>query len=155
MTTDERTRIQARTAEAAESLRSIVVDLDGFLALAPEQRAARWRQFDRAAKFQLVAQMCARRFGDWQPDEVAVWIARYDAKWEAGDPASDLPIPPAADICALAQERSALAQRHEDWAGAAQLNRLRVNILRGARLTWAQRPSWSCHPTSSSPILRI
>lgn len=81
MTTDERTRIQHRTAEATEQLRAIVVDLDGFLALAPAQRAARWRQFDAAAKFQLVAQAYERRGVEWDEIVVAAAIVHWDERY--------------------------------------------------------------------------
>lgn len=60
----------------------------------------------------------------------------YEAS-QAALKATDQAIPPAADILSLAKERSDLAQRHDDWAGAAQLNRVRVNVARGARLHWS------------------
>lgn len=51
-------------------------------------------------------------------------------------PPSDLTIPPVADILALVKERRDLAQLHEDAAGVRQLDRVRMNLLSGARLSW-------------------
>lgn len=134
--TTERDRIQHRTADEAETtVKTVAIDLDAFLALSTEDRATRWRQWDRSAKFQAVAQMLARRFGDWDPVAVEHHIARYDERWGTA-PISDTAIPSAEEIADLAKERSDLAQQHGDWAGAAQLNRLRVNVLRRARLCW-------------------
>lgn len=135
--TTERDRIQARiTAEAQQVVKTTRIDLDGFLALSSDERGARWRQWDEAAKFQAVAMMLERRCGDWTVEAVAHWTAHYNAKWEASQVVTDMTIPPASEILGLAKERSETAQRHEDWAGAAQLNRLRVNVQRGARLSW-------------------
>jgi len=52
-------------------------------------------------------------------------------------PASDLSIPLAADILTLVKERRDLAQLHEDAAGVRQLDRVRMNLLNGARLAWS------------------
>jgi hypothetical protein len=135
--TTERDRIIARTAEATQALRSIHIDLAAFLALTPEQRAARWRQFDRGAKHQLVCQAIVRQTGrDWEPTEVEAGIAHYDAKWDVAGPDSDLAIPPAADILAVVKDRYDLAVQHDDIGGARQLDRVRANLIQGARLVW-------------------
>lgn len=52
-------------------------------------------------------------------------------------PASDLSIPSTADILALVKDRYDLAVQHDDYAGARQLDRVRVNLDRGARLAWS------------------
>jgi hypothetical protein len=110
--------------------------LDTFLSLKGEARAARWRQFDFATKFQVVAQQMARTYGDWTADEVEGFVAKYDAKWEVGRPDSDLSIPPAADVLAVVKDRLDVAAQHGDAAGVHQLNRVRMNITNGARLAW-------------------
>lgn len=130
--TTERDRIQARAEADAQQLKTVRMDLDGFLALSSAERAARWQRLDRASKTDLVIQQLARCGYEWTDELVAEQIAKYDARWEC----SDLAIPPAEQIAALAKERSDTAQRHGDWAGAAQLARVRVNVMRGAPLLW-------------------
>ncbi len=49
---------------------------------------------------------------------------------------SDLLIPPTDDILTLVKERSDLARLHDDYLGARQLDRVRQNLLNGARLSW-------------------
>lgn len=122
---------QHLTDEARDGLHTRI-DLDAFLSLKGAARAARWQQWDRTAKADAIIQQLARLGYDWNQALVDEWITAYDLKYGA----SDLRIPPTEEILAAAQERSALAQRHEDWNGAAQLNRLRVNVGRGARLSW-------------------
>lgn len=51
--------------------------------------------------------------------------------------ASDLTIPPVADILVLVTERHALALHHEDFPGARQLDRVRANLGNGAVLSWS------------------
>lgn len=129
---NEADRINARISDEAQEISRTRIDLDAFLALKGAARAARWQQWDRAAKSDAIIQQLGRLGYGWDQALVDEWIAAYDLKYGA----SDLLIPPAEEILAVAQERSELAQRHEDWAGAAQLNRLRVNVGRGARLSW-------------------
>lgn len=74
---------QALTDEARDGLRTII-SLDGFLALKGEARARRWRQLDRAGKFQLVAQAIERQGFDWMPSDVDAQIAKYDERYAAG-----------------------------------------------------------------------
>jgi hypothetical protein len=64
-------------------LRNTRLDLDLFLALSPEERAARWRQWDRATKWQACALMLRRRNGDWEVEAIERWIAHYDSTWGA------------------------------------------------------------------------
>lgn len=129
---DERTRIQSRADADAQQLKTVRMDLDGFLALKGEARATRWQQLDQASKTDLVIQQMGRKGIAWTDELVAEAIARYDAKWEV----TDLVLPPAADIAALAKDRADEAQRHSDWAGAAQLARVWANVLKGAPLIW-------------------
>lgn len=110
--------------------------LNVFLSLNGEERAARWRMLDHGSKFRLVARQITALGYDWMPSDVETQIAKYDAKWENGQRESDLQIPPAAAMLARATEDHHQAQLHGDAAGAAQLNRLRTNITRGARLMW-------------------
>ena len=55
---------------------------------------------------------------------------------QAAQPASDLDIPALDTILTLAQERGETAQRYSDDAGVRQLDRLRMNLLKGATLQW-------------------
>lgn len=73
----------ALTDEARDGLRTII-SLDGFLALKGEARAARWRQMDRAGKWQLVVQQIERLGYDWMPSDVELHIAKYDERYAAG-----------------------------------------------------------------------
>jgi hypothetical protein len=50
---------------------------------------------------------------------------------------SDMTIPPTEDILNLVKERHDLARLHEDIPGARQLDRVRINLLNGAKLTWS------------------
>ena len=132
-----KTRIlQQLTDEAQAVAKTTTIDLDAFLACDGDERARRWRQFDRRAKWQLVARMIERLGRDWSEAEIDHWIAKYDARWEVATPDTDLTIPPAAEIMDLAAERAHIAHHHDDIAGATQLDRVRMNIHNGARLTW-------------------
>ena len=130
--TTEADRINARIADEAQEISRTRIDLDAFLALSSEDRAARWRQWPSSAKTDAIIQQLGRAGLDWTAELVAHWTKHYDAKYGV----SDLVVPPAADILAVAKERSDLAQQHGDYAGAAQLNRLRVNVQRGAHLSF-------------------
>ena len=120
------------TDEARNILKTTRMDLDAFLALSGDERARRWRGLDLTSKQDLVIQQLGRLGHDWTDAVVAEQIAKYDAKWEISDTA----IPPAAEIAALAKERGDDAQRVGDWGGAAQLARVRKNVLSGAPLLW-------------------
>jgi hypothetical protein len=73
----------AITFELRTAQRHSHVDLDAFLDLTQEERAARWRQWDRAAKWQAVALMLERVQGDWDAEAVESWIERYNKRWGA------------------------------------------------------------------------
>ncbi len=134
--TTERDRIQHNiTAEAQAITKTTVIDLDAFLALSSDDRAARWRQWDRAAKFQACALQLERKQGDWTPDQVEQAILHYDRKW-GPEPRSDLPIPPIPEILEVVVDTIADARRHQDWQGVRQFDRIRANILGGAKLAW-------------------
>jgi hypothetical protein len=115
-----------------------VAFLDTFLALAGEARAAMWRQLDRAAKWRLVARMLTRKYGDWSEEEIDSWIAKYDERWQLAPalPTTDLSIPSTDDILDLVKERFEAAERHGDYPGAGQLNRVRMSLSRGAHIAW-------------------
>lgn len=129
---NEADRINARIADEAQEISRTRIDLDAFLALHGAARAARWQQWDVSSKADAIIQRLGRLGLDWTNDLIAEWIRKYDAKYGV----TDMLIPPTDEILLAAQERSELSQRHEDWAGAAQLNRLRVNVGRGAHLSW-------------------
>lgn len=128
---NEADRINARIADQAREISRTRIDLDAFLAPGND-RAAQWRGWDASSKADAIIQQLGRSGYDWTVELVEQWIAKYDLKYGV----SDLLIPAAADILAVAKERSDLAQQHGDWAGAAQLNRLRVNVGKGAGLSW-------------------
>ena len=49
----------------------------------------------------------------------------------------DFPLTPSAEsIAGLAKERADLARGFDDATGARQLDRVRMNVLNGSRLTW-------------------
>ena len=136
MTTRNRSTDEILTAADGDidaRLKAAHIDLDIFLACDQAERARRWREcYSAADKHDLVAQMLERRLGDWEPDEVAYWIQRYDAKYGATDRA----VPEPAAVLAVAAERRATAAQHEDVAGVRQLDRVRMNLLRGAHVRW-------------------
>lgn len=80
-TANHRRDTLAQIAADIRNLSNLSIDLDGFLALTSEERAARWRGLDLGGKFQLVAQQIARKFGDWDLVRVEVAIETYDRKW--------------------------------------------------------------------------
>lgn len=105
-----KTRILEQLADEAQHVaRAAVMDLDAFLALSGDERAARWRQFDGSAKFQLVALMLVRKYGDWTCDEIEHWVSHYDEKYA---------LPPVTAAVEGALER--LAVEHADYARAAR-----------------------------------
>lgn len=112
------------------------MDLDAFLACSADERGRRWRQFDHGAKFQLVALMMERRGENWMPETVEAWIVKYDSKWGSASADTDLTIPPTDEILAVVKDRHGDALRAEDVGGARQLDRVRVNLINGAKLAW-------------------
>src|SRR5262245_44026104 len=110
MTTAERI-IEALDDEARRIIRTTTIDLDAFLALSSEARAARWRQLDGGAKFQLVALMLTRKYGAWEEETVELALRTYDARWGAS------PLPTEAAVCA------ALERLADENAQSARLSR--------------------------------
>lgn len=129
--------IERMDAEAQDILRHTRIDLAVFLAQRPEEKAARWRLFDRSTKEDVVIQELRRNGIEWTPELLALHIAKLDARWGI-QPASDLAIPPAAQIADAAAEQAETARRHGDHAGAGQLDRVRLNVLSGVRMAWHQ-----------------
>jgi len=99
------------THEVRYALRTARIDLDAFIALAGEARAARWRGWELATKIETVTLMLTRKYGEWNAELVAQWVAHYDAKWGAA------PTPIEATVAA-ALER--LADENADHARAAR-----------------------------------
>ena len=127
--------IEQYDAEAQDILRHTRIDLAAFLALKGEARAARWRMLDTTAKQDLIIQQLRRAGLEWDDALVADWLGYYDAKWGAA-PQSDMVIPSAAEIADAAKEQADLARQHGDHPGAGQLDRVRLNVLKGARMAW-------------------
>jgi hypothetical protein len=135
MTIQQTVDTALHTADAEQRLAEADAQfLTTFLALKGAARAARWRSLSDAEKQRLIVRRLEQLGYDWMPSDVAAQIAKCDAQYAVLD--SDLRVPPTAEIVALAKERAETARRHGDWNGAAQLNRLRVNVDRGARLSW-------------------
>lgn len=132
-----RDNIKAQMADEAGYISRTRIDLDAFLA-AGNDRGAQWRGWDVSAKEDAVRQQLGRLGYGADAADVAFWIAKYDERYENGQRDSDLAIPPAAAILARASDEHATAQQHGDTQGVAQLNRVRMNITRGARLCWVR-----------------
>lgn len=109
-----------RTAQEARDVLHTRLDLDLFLALDPEARAARWRGWSLSAKVGAVIQMLERRFLErggaladlgqaWDDELVAQWIAKYDAKWGAEPTATEVAVVAALEV---QQDQAELAERH-------------------------------------------
>ena len=92
-------------------LRTARIDLDAFLALSGEERAARWRGWDRDAKLQAVQQMLTRKYGSWDDESVALAIATYDAKWGAAPTTVESAVLAAIDDLQAQAERGAAEAR--------------------------------------------
>lgn len=75
--------IESYDHEAQDTIRHTRIDLDAFLALKGEARAARWRGFDRSAKEDAIIQQLRRKGIEWTAELLESWIAKYDAKWGA------------------------------------------------------------------------
>jgi hypothetical protein len=135
MTTAEQI-IEQYDHEARHILRTTHIDLDAFLALSVEQRAARWRQLDGGAKFQLVALAIVRQTGrDWEVEEVERCVAHWDGKYGAVPLPTEAAVAGALERLADAHQRSALTALTAEertyfrrWAGA----------FRKALLYWQQ-----------------
>lgn len=131
MTTEADRINQALTDEARATLRTRI-DLDAFLALSADERGNRWRQWDASTKADAVIQQLNRLSVEWDQATVERFVAQYDAKWEA----SDLALPSNTDVLAVVMDRREAAELHDDLAGVRLLDRVRANILNGARMSW-------------------
>lgn len=132
-----RDAIKANIAsEARHVAKTTRIDLAAFVALSDAERGQRWRQWSLSSKQDVVIQQITALGYDWDDASVAHFVAKYDERWENGQKESDLVIPPAALILDRASDDFKQAQLHGDAAGMAQINRVRMNITRGARLCW-------------------
>jgi hypothetical protein len=128
-----RTTADDLDTDLQERLRHAHIDLDIFLACDRIERARRWRDdYSTADRENLVKLQLTRRLGDWEPEDVAYWVEHYNTIYGATDRA----IPEADDILVAAKERFDNAQRSGDYAGAAQMMRLRLNVGKSAELRW-------------------
>lgn len=127
--------IEQYDAEARDILRHTRIDLAAFKALSKEDKAIRWRMFDQAAREDVVIQELRALGIDWTPALVARHVGKLNARWGAA-PQSDLVLPSAAAIADAAKAQADLARQHGDYPGAGQLDRVRLNVLKGARMAW-------------------
>lgn len=95
------------------------IDLAAFLALDSDARAICWRQWDTAAKADVVIQQLNAKQLGWDNATVAAYIAKYDAKYAAG------PVEAAVEgaLERLALESSAAARQAETVADRAHFRR--------------------------------
>jgi hypothetical protein len=121
--------------ETQDILRHTRIDHAAFAALAPAEKAARWQLFDQAAREDLVRQELTRLGRDWTDDLIVKGVAQLNARW-GSQPASELALPSAAAIADDAAEQATLARQHGDERGAAQLDRVALNVLSGVRMAW-------------------
>jgi len=105
--------------------------LDTFMAMAQDERRAVWALASDADKRGLALQIIRRK--NHGPDEatIAIYLEQLEVRF-----GSDQLLPSAAEILAAAKEYADTARTFGDFAGAAQLGRVRQNLLNGARLTW-------------------
>lgn len=109
--TTEADRINARIADEAQHIARTRIDLDAFLALSSTERAARWRQMDRAGKWDLVTQAITRQVGDWMTEEVERAIEHWDARYAL--PASETA------VCAALERMAEETAQHARVSRAA------------------------------------
>lgn len=121
--TTKQTILTQLADEAQHVAKTTTIDLDAFLALPTDARARRWRQFDRAAKDQLVKLAMERRCGEWRQDVVDARIAEWDARFAL--PPVEAAVEGALERLAESHQRSAEtadtaeARRYfRRWAGA-------------------------------------
>lgn len=77
----KRDELERLANEAQYVVRATHLDLDAFIALPADERAIRWSQWDTTTKAQAVTLMLIRKYGDWDDELVAAYIAHYDEKW--------------------------------------------------------------------------
>jgi hypothetical protein len=125
----ERTRDENKARELHPSDTG-ALDLDAFSALPQNERRRAWSLASDDDKRGLALQMLRRN--NHGPDEanIALYLDVFEAKF-----GSDLAIPPAADILDVVKDRYDIARAYGD-PDAGQLDRVRANLLRGARLSW-------------------
>lgn len=107
------------------------IDLDAFQAMSAEGRRRVWAVASGADRRGLALQIIRRN--QHGPDEatIALYLAELDARF-----GSERAIPDQALILEAAKERSDTARHFGDVGGARQLDRVRVNLLNGARCSW-------------------
>lgn len=154
MTTAKRTAeqiIEAYDHEARHILRTTHIDLDAFLALGSEQRAARWRTLDAGDKQQLVAQAIVRQTGrDWTVEEVEACVAHWDGKYGAAPLATEAAVAGAMEREAERAAQSARQARQDGRKDEATYFQRQATAythaleqwLKGVRPTYLQNGAW-------------
>ncbi len=135
----------AQIADDIRALSTLSIDLDAFLNLTSEERAARWRQFDLAAKFQLCAKMITRKLGDWDLVRVEVAIETYDRKWGAAPTTVEAAVSGALERLAEENAQSARTARAAGLKEDARFFQRAANSYARALLLY--RAGLRPHPT--------
>lgn len=109
------------------------IDLDAFQAISAEERRAVWAVASEGDRRGLALQIIRRN--QHGPDEatIALYLAELDTRF-----GSDRTIPDRDAILEAAKERGDTARHFGDVGGARQLDRVRMNLLNGARFQWDQ-----------------
>jgi hypothetical protein len=164
MTTTERDRIQARIADEAQATHRTRIDLDAFLALKGEARAARWRQWPLSAKEDAIVQQLDRAGLDWDQATIDRWVAHYDAKFALSpiDAAVEAAIERLADENA---QHARTAREHGEKADAAFFQRAAtaytnalIEYRRGVRPERMASGAWllpSRRPSEAPHVVRM
>jgi hypothetical protein len=127
---ESRTRDENKARELHPSDCGAIV-LDTFMAMAQDDRRAVWALASDADRRGLALQIIRRK--NHGPDEATIQIYLGQLEQRFG---TDQLLPATAEILAAAKEYADTARTFGDLAGAAQLGRVRQNLLNGARLTW-------------------
>lgn len=159
MTTDDRTPLSALQSPEAyiahleadtrfrldAAARTPALDCADLWALFQSDKDVAWQQLRGLNEGQLVVQAHAMA-AHLTSEERIVSGEAVLARWQEGlarradrqqpAPATDPTIPAAGVILDRARERGELARQHGDFQGARQLDRLRMNVARGAVLRW-------------------
>lgn len=107
------------------------IDLTSFQAQTSDGRRAVWAVATDSDKLGLVLQILRAKSLDFDSDVILGWLEAMEERF-----GSDQTIPPTAEILVVVKERQRAAIDHDDYAGARQLDRVRKNLLNGARLSW-------------------
>lgn len=83
MATTERDRILRKMTDEARHTSRTTIDVGAFLALSTTDRAARWRQWSRTTKRELVIAAAAKAGFDWDGDTVERAIDEWDRRYSA------------------------------------------------------------------------